>query len=310
MTIHELTEAKQGAFHYTIGPYAPPILSVDPGDSIIVETLDAFGGKIKTEQTKPSEVLAFPKVNPLNGPIHVNNTEKGDALKIRIDSIKPRGPQPRGTTCMIPFFGGLTGTRKSPTLQGPLPEIVRKVAVTTEAVFWTDDIHIPYDPFIGTIGTAPEIDSISSLTPDDHGGNMDLPDVRPGSTIYLPVKTPGAFLFLGDCHATQGDGELCGVAIEFPTETTIQVDVIKNRLLEWPRIENEDLIMSVGSTRPMEDAAKIAFRDLISWMVDAYEFDLYDAYLLLTQVAKIRVGNMVDPNYTVGVSIKKKYIKK
>lgn len=310
MAIHHLTEAKQGTFQYTIGPYALPILTVDPGDSIVVETLDAFEGKIDSEQTKPSEVLAFSKVNPLNGPIYLNDTEKGDALKIRIDSIRPRGPQPRGTTCLIPFFGGLTGTRKSPTLQDPLPEIVRKVHVTTEHVVWNKQIKIPYEPFIGTIGTAPELDSVNSLTPDDHGGNMDLPDVRPGSTIYLPVRKPGAFLFLGDCHATQGDGELCGVATEFPTETTIQVDVIKNYLLEWPRIESQDYIMSVGSSRPMEDAVKIAFRDLISWMVDAYDFDLFDAYLLLTQVAKIRVGNMVDPNYTIGVSIEKRYIEK
>lgn len=308
MAVHHLTEAKQGAFQYSIGPYAPSVLTIDLGDVIVVETLDAFGGKIKTEQTKPSQVLSFPKVNPLNGPICVRGAERGDTLKVRIDSITPRGPQPRGTTCLIPFFGGLTGTRKSPTLQAPLPEIVRKVHITAEEVLWSHGIHLPYDPFIGTIGTAPELDSINSLTPDDHGGNMDLPDVRPGNTIYLPVRTSGAFLFLGDCHATQGDGELCGVAIEFPTETTIQVDLIKDQPLEWPRIENERFIMSVGSSRPMEDAARIAFRDLISWMAEDFGFDLLDAYFLLTQIAKVRVGNMVDPNYTVGVSIEKQYI--
>ena len=308
MATHQLTETEQGSFQYTIGPYTSPVLTVDPGDRIIIETLDAFGGKIETEQTKPSQVLAFPKVNPLNGPIFVKGAEKGDALKVYIDSISPRGPQPRGTTCLIPFFGGLTGTRKSPTLQGPLPEIVRKVDVTTEHVVWTKHLKIPYEPFIGTIGTAPELDSINSLTPDDHGGNMDLPDVRPGNTLYLPVRKSGAFLFLGDCHATQGDGELCGVAVEFPTQTTIQVDVLKECPLEWPRIENEQFIMSVGSSRPMEDATKIAFRDLISWMAETYQFELFDAYMLLTQVARIRVGNIVDPNYTVGVSIEKRYI--
>jgi len=308
MRSHHLTEKAQGHYHYTIGPYSEPVLRVKPGDRVSVETLDAFGGKIKNEKTKPSQVLEFPNVNPLNGPIFVEGAEKGDALKIQIKSIKPRGPQPRGTTCLIPFFGGLSGTHKSPTLQDPLPEIVHKVNITERKVSWSDRIRFPYDPFIGTIGTSPELDSINSLTPDSHGGNMDLPDVRPGNTIYLPVRVPGARLFLGDCHATQGDGELCGVAIEFPTETIITIDLVKGWTIQWPRIENKDFIMSVGSGRPMEEAAKIAFADLLSWMKEGFGFDRYDAYFVLTQIARVRLGNMVDPNYTLSASIGKQYL--
>jgi acetamidase/formamidase len=308
MRSHNLTEKAQGHYHYTIGPYSEPVLRVKPGDRVSVETLDAFGGKIKNEKTKPSQVLEFPNVNPLNGPIFVEGAEKGDALKIQIKSIKPRGPQPRGTTCLIPFFGGLSGTQKSPTLQEPLPEIVHKVNITERKVSWSDRIRFPYDPFIGTIGTSPELDSINSLTPDSHGGNMDLPDVRPGNTIYLPVRVPGARLFLGDCHATQGDGELCGVAIEFPTETIITIDLVKGWTIQWPRIENKDFIMSVGSGRPMEEAAKIAFADLLSWMKEGFGFDRYDAYFVLTQIARVRLGNMVDPNYTLAASIGKQYL--
>jgi len=308
MRSHHLTEKAQGNYHYTIGPYSEPVLRVKPGDRVSVETLDAFGGKIKNEKTKPSQVLEFPNVNPLNGPIFVEGAEKGDALKIQIKSIKPRGPQPRGTTCLIPFFGGLSGTQKSPTLQEPLPEIVHKVNITEREVSWSDRIRFPYDPFIGTIGTSPELDSINSLTPDSHGGNMDLPDVRPGNTIYLPVRVPGARLFLGDCHATQGDGELCGVAIEFPTETIITIDLVKGWTIQWPRIENKDFIMSVGSGRPMEEAAKIAFADLLSWMKEGFGFDRYDAYFVLTQIARVRLGNMVDPNYTLAASIGKQYL--
>lgn len=308
MRSHHLTEKAQGHYHYTIGPYSEPVLRVKPGDRVSVETLDAFGGKIKNEKTKPSKVLEFPNVNPLNGPIFVEGAEKGDALKIQIKSIKPRGPQPRGTTCLIPFFGGLSGTQKSPTLQEPLPEIVHKVNITERKVSWSDRIRFPYDPFIGTIGTSPELDSINSLTPDSHGGNMDLPDVRPGNTLYLPVRVPGARLFLGDCHATQGDGELCGVAIEFPTETIITIDLMKGWTIQWPRIENKNFIMSVGSGRPMEEAAKIAFADLLCWMKEGFGFDRYDAYFVLTQIARVRLGNMVDPNYTLAASIGKQYL--
>ena len=308
MNQHHLTEKIQGKYHYTIGPYSNAVLEVNPGDTVLVETLDAFGGLITDENTKPSRVLEFPNVNPLNGPIIVKGAVKGDALKVIVNSIKPRGPQPMGTTCLIPFFGGLSGTNKSPTLQDSLPEIVRKVNITEEGVFWNDRIKFPYRPFIGTIGTAPEIDSINSLTPDYHGGNMDLPDVAPGNVIYLPVRATGAHLFLGDCHATQGDGELCGVAIEYPTETSITIDLVKGWDIKWPRIENENMIMSVGSCRPMEDAAKIAFMDLITWMVDSYSFDRYEAYFILSQIAKVRLGNMVDPNFTIAAGIDKCYL--
>ncbi|RPJ20780.1 MAG: acetamidase, partial [Desulfobacteraceae bacterium] len=160
MRTHHLTEKIQGRYHYTIGPYSEPVLTVKPGDSVTVETLDAFGGKVKNEKTKPSRVLEFPNVNPLNGPIVVEGAEKGDALKIQIRSIKPRGPQPRGTTCLLPLFGGLSSTQKSPSLQDPLPEIVHKVRITEKEVSWSRRIRFPYDPFIGTLGTSPELDSI------------------------------------------------------------------------------------------------------------------------------------------------------
>jgi len=308
MTQHYLTDDVQGGYHYTIGPYADPVLRVKPGDTVVVETHDAFEGKILSEDTKPSDVLEVPFLNPQSGPIYVEGAEKGDALAVKIHAIKPRGPQPRGTTCLVPYFGGLTSTDKTATLQDPLPEIVRKVNVTEEGVEWNDRITLPYEPFIGTIGTAPEIDSINSLTPGNHGGNMDLPDVGPGSTLYLPVQTEGAFLYLGDGHAVQGDGELCGVAIEFPTMTTMTLDLVKGWTLNWPRLENEAFIMSIGSARPMEDAARIAYADLVQWMVASYGFDKWDAYLLLTQIGKVRLGNMVDPNYTIGASIAKQYL--
>lgn len=168
----------------------------------------------------------------------------------------------------------------------------------------------PYRPFIGTISTSPAIDSIGALTPGNHGGNMDLPDICPGATIYLPVRVDGALLYLGDCHAIQGDGEVCGVAVEHPTYTTITVDVRKAWALAWPRLENDRFIMSIGSARPMEDAARIAFADLVKWMVSDYGFDKWDAYLVLTQIAHVRLGNMVDPNYTIGAGIAKAYLQR
>ncbi len=302
---HSITEASQGRYHYVYGPYATPVLHVEPGAVISAETHDAFEGRITKETDSPAAILNFPFLNPQNGPIHVAGAEKGDALAVHIRSIVPRGPQPCGTTCLIQEFGGLVATGATALLNQPLPEKVRKLHVTEDGVRWNDRITLPYQPFIGTIGTSPEIEAISSLVPDYYGGNMDLPDVGVDSIIYLPVNAPGALLYLGDCHAAQGDGELCGVAVEHPTVTTVQVDLIKGWTLAWPRLETDTMLMCIGSARPMEDAVRIAYRELIRWLVKEYGFDEADAYLLLTQCGRVRLGNMVDPKYTLGASILK-----
>ncbi len=303
---YAITEESQGKYHYVYGPFAKPVLKVDPGSVISAETHDAFEGKIKFETDKPSAILNFPFLNPQNGPIYVNGAEKGDTLAVYIKSIVPRGPQPVGTTCLITEFGGLVATGDTALLNPALPERVKKVEVTPEGgIKWSDKLTLPYEPFIGTIGTSPEIEAITSLQPDYYGGNMDLPDVAVDAVIYLPVNAPGALLYLGDCHATQGDGELCGVALEHPTVTTVQVDLIKKWTFKWPRLENEKFFMTIGSSRPMEDAARIAYRELIRWMVADFGFDETDAYMLLTMCGKIRLGNMVDPKYTLGASITK-----
>ena len=194
----ELTERAQGQFHYVYGPYAEPTLRVRPGDTVVVETVDAFGGAVRSETDLPTKALNFPFVNPQSGPILVEGASKGDVLAVRIDAIRPRGPQPRGTTCLIPEFGGLVATGATALLNPSLPERVRKVEVDERAgVRWSERITLPYAPFIGTIGVAPQIEAISSLVPDYYGGNMDLPDMWPGAIAYFPVQTEGALLYVG-----------------------------------------------------------------------------------------------------------------
>jgi amidase len=170
---HELTEEKQGRFHSTMGPYSDPVLHIKPGDRVVVQTRDAFEGKITKETDKPSLLLEVPFLNPQNGPIMVEGAQKGDALAVYIESMTPRGENPRGTCCMIPEFGALTGTYYTATLNDPLPEVVRKIDLDEEWVYWSPRVKLPYRPHIGTLSCSPEIDSINSLTPDNHGGNMD-----------------------------------------------------------------------------------------------------------------------------------------
>lgn len=305
---HELTEAVQGRYHYVYGPYAKPVLRVRPGDVVVAETQDAFEGKLKSETDRPTKLLNVPFLNPQCGPIAIEGAEKGDVLAVRIVSVKPRGPQPVGTTALIPEFGGLVGTTDTALLNDPLPERVKKMEVSEDGIIFNARITLPYEPFIGTLGVSPEIEAVTSLQPDYWGGNMDLPDVAPGAIVYFPVHHKDAYLYVGDCHATQGDGELCGVAVEMASTTTLHIDLIKNWRIAWPRLETEDFIMTIGSARPMEDAARIAYRELVRWLVEDYAWDKLEAYFFLTQAGRVRLGNMVDPKYTLGASILKRYL--
>ena len=305
---HLLSEEVQKKYHYTIGPYSDPVLHIKPGDRVMAETRDAFAGAIKSETDKPSELLRMPFLNPQNGPIMVEGAEKGDVIAVYIEKMSPRGHDPHGVACMIPNFGALTGTDYTALLNEPLPEKVRVVKIDEENVYWSKRHTLPYRPHIGTLSVSPEIDSINSLTPDNHGGNMDVPDMGPGSITYLPVRSPGGRLFIGDAHACQGDGEVCGTAVEYASNTTIKVDLIKNWKIDWPRLENRHAIMSIGCARPLEDAARIAYRDLIYWMVSDFGFEKWDAYMMLSQIGKVRLGNFVDPKYTIGAMISKDYL--
>ena len=137
---------------------------------------------------------------------------------------------------------------------------------------------------------------------------MDASEARAGFTIYLPVHAPGALLYIGDGHAAQGDGEVAGTAIEVPLRVRLQVDVIKRHAIGWPRFENETSLMTAGAYRPLDDALRIAFTELVNWIHTDYGLSSLDAYELLSKVAKIHLAEMVDPNYVVVAGIEKRFL--
>ncbi len=302
-----MREIRQPAdYQYTFGPYSEPIATVARGESVMIYTEDAFGGKLASEDQPPSSVLG-PYLNPQTGPIYIEGVEPGDTLVVRIEDIQPT--RDWAVSCLIPYFGGLTSTRFTAMLQTALPERTWVYRRTESGGYsWNGRWEIPWAPFLGTIGTAPHIEAISSLTPGAHGGNMDVPDVTIGNTLYFPVHHPGALFYTGDVHAAQGQGELCGVALEISARVTMSFDAIKGKGIAWPRIESPDAIMTVGSARPMEDAARIAYSELVLWLESDYGFDKLDAYQLLTQAGRCYVGNMVDPNYSLVASCPKRYL--
>lgn len=300
------TEIRTTQFSYVFSPYPEPLASVRPGDVLDVYTEDAFESRIQSTGDLPTRVLDFPKVNPQTGPIYVEGAAKGDTLVVEILEIEPT--RDFVASAFIPYFGGLTATDKTALLNEPLPEQVFIYPLRDGAVELPRGIRVPYEPFLGTLATAPEIEAISTLTPGPFGGNMDVADVCPGNVIRLPVSIEGAYLYLGDAHAAQGDGELCGVACEMTARTRLRVDLEQGKTIDWPRIESPTELMAVGSARPLEDAARIAWVELIRWLAADYGFEPLEAYQLLTQAGRMRVGNMVDPQYSMVAKLDKRYL--
>ena len=187
-----------------------PLLTIAPGDIVEVSTEDCFGGRVTSPQDRPSEVVPFAELNPVSGPIEVEGAEPGDMLAVHFVSIVPA--RPHAISCTFPLFGALTGTHETAMLNAPLEERVWFYDIDIEK--WTATfsarnsdyrIAMPLDPMHGTVGVAPASGEVRLVvTPSTHGGNMDTPEARAGTTLYLPVNVAGAMLSLGDGHARQG----------------------------------------------------------------------------------------------------------
>jgi len=216
----------------------------------------------------------------------------------------------------VPLFGALTSTHTTATLQPPLPEVVwmweldrarRTCAFTTRE--GGVRLELPMDPMHGTVGVAPaNLEVRSALVPDAHGGNMDTPEMRVGTTCYLGVNVEGALLSLGDGHARQGEGETCGVAVECAMNTVVVVELLKGVATPWPRLESDTYLMSTGSARPLEDAFRIAQLDMVRWLERDYGFAELDAYQFLTQAGESPLANVCDTNYTALSKIRKDWL--
>ena len=290
---------------YVFGGKGDPLLRVPAGSVIELSTEDCFGGRVRGPEDLPSSVCEFPYLNPVTGPIHVEGAEPGDALAVHFAEIRPSRDWAVSTT--FPHFGALTTTSTTAMLHEALEERVWIYQIDHEAgtcrfVAKNSDysVDLPLDPFHGTVGVAPSAhETIMSITPSAHGGNMDTPELRPGVTLYLPVNVPGAQLAIGDGHCRQGEGEVCGTAVEAAMETTIVVDLIKGAGLQWPRLQSNDFIMSTGSTKPLEDAFRVSQHDLVNWTSELTGLDTLDSLQLVSQSGLAPVGNVVDTNYTM-----------
>lgn len=286
----------------------PPVMHVRPGDVIDTTTIDADG--------KAAEEAGY-KVNgpnPLTGPFFVEGAEPGDTLVVKFLAIDVNAKEGWGSAG--PGFGALNSSKYTPVLGGSITKSTWTYPLDPVAGLATFHAHdsdfsvkIPLRPFLGCVGVAPaDGETRSSIVPAEFGGNMDAPEASVGNTLYLPVNVPGALLSFGDGHAAMGDGEVNGTAIETSMKVRIQVDLSKGKKIEWPRFENSEYIMGVGIYRPLDDALRIAFTNLIGWMHDSYGLSEMDAYELLSKTAEIHLDEMVDPNYVVVAKVNKRFL--
>jgi amidase len=290
---------------------APPVARLRPGNILEANSLDCFGNAIK----KPGDTEALVKGdNPLTGPFFIEGAEPGDTLVIHILDLQVDGNQ--GLGAFAPGFGALNETNYTPMLHTPLAERIwfypidhASNTATFQALDSNYKVKIPLHPFLGCIGVAPSNgEARSSIVPAEFGGNMDAPEASVGNTLYLPVNVSGGLLYFGDGHAAMGDGEIAGTAIEVPMKARLQFDLVKGKHTNWPRFENEKEIMAAGIYRPVDDAVRIAFTELVTWIHADYGLSELDTYELLSKVGKIHLTEMVDPNYVVVASIEKKFL--
>jgi len=301
---------ERNQYAYTFGG-ADPVKRVRPGTLLNLWSEDAFNNAITSVNDVASRVIDFRYLNPQTGPFYVEGAEPGDTLAIHVVDLVPA--RSWGASAAIPFFGGMTSTDRTALLHPALPEATWIYEVDTaartvgfQARFGDFDVALPLEPMLGTVGVAPSGNEVrSSLVPERFGGNMDTPEIKPGTTVFLGVNVEGALFSIGDGHYRQGEGEACGTAVEGAMNSTILVDLIKGRAPLWPRLETDDYWMVVGSSRPMEDSWRIAQLEMIRWFGELFDLHEMDAYQLLSQVTEAPIANVVDPNYSVVVKVRK-----
>ena len=297
-------------YAYTFGG-AAPVMRVKPGAVLRLWSDDAFGGALRTVDDLSSAKVDLRFVNPQTGPFYVEGAEPGDTLALHLVALE--AARDWGASAAIPFFGGMTSTDRVVTLQDPLPdttwiyELDRDRETVAFAARHSDHrIELPFEPMLGTVGVAPAGGEVrSSLVPERFGGNMDTPEMRAGSTVFLGVNVEGAMFSVGDGHYRQGEGEACGTAVEGAMTTTLIVELIKGSAPGWPRIENDSHWMAIGSSRPMEDSWRIGNAELVHWVGQMCGLHPMDAYQLCSQITQAPVANVVDANYSVVVKAAK-----
>jgi acetamidase/formamidase len=289
-------------FHLAWDPAIPPIETVSSGAVIELDMLDAGGGQLTADSTVADLAnLDFSRVDQVNGPIAVDGADPGDSLQVDLLEFEPAD---WGWTASIPGFGLLADDFPDPAYR------VTAVPGVGERAEFLPGIRVPVAPFCGEVGVAPAHGPLSTIPPDVHGGNMDTRHLTAGATLFLPLFAPGGRLSMGDGHAAQGDGEVCGTAIETPMRAVVRLIVRKDIHVTAPEFltaagQSADVpvgqrYVTDGVGPDLVGAARDATRRMIDWLGREHGLAAIDAYLLCSVAVDLRISEIVDmPNYLV-----------
>lgn len=305
--------------HFFFDRDLEPVGTVAPGETFVVETADSLCGLVKSERdvfASFSELLErVGGANPVTGPIAIQGCRAGDWIAVNVVDIVPAPRSGKGWTMLIPGWGGLT--HETYSIQDSLPPRTVIAEVDAKQVRLELDgrsLELPSRPFIGTLGIAPRVERRATLSQSpEYLGDVDIPGLRPGATLVLRAQVDGGLLFVGDVHAVQGDAEITGVAVEIEADVRLRIDVIAAGDASYgrlPTLESGDrlgVVAAFGGV-PLTSCVRAAYADLCERLQRDYGYSREGAYVLLGQVGKVQVGNMIDPFYSCLVEIERKYL--
>ena len=303
MHTHGSHTIHKGHIHHGWNNAFAPVLTIAPGASIEFETLDASSGQLSAKSTVDDlKKLDLGRVNPVTGPVFIDGAKPGDALKVTVLSFKPSG---WGWTGNIPGFGLLADQFPEARLHHWHYD-----PGLTPAMYGPGG-RVPLRPFTGTIGVAPAAPGLHSVIPPRNvGGNMDVRDITEGVELYLPIEVDGALFSAGDTHAAQGDGEVCGTAIESPIDVALKFDLVKGANLRMPRyvtpgpvtshFDKKGYEVTTGIGPDLMEGARMAVSEMIDLLSRRFGYSPVDAYMLCSVCADLRISSIVDvPNWVV-----------
>ena len=293
-------------FYNTFSGAHPPALRIKPGDHVVTYTIDARG--VDSAGMKRGQ-----GPNPETGPFYIEGAEPGDTLVVHLLRLETNRATGYSASLLAPYTAD-PGFLRLEALREPKQaawqiDKQKGVAYMDPGEFKGRRIELPLRPMLGCVGTAPANKAaIPTSFPNNFGGNMDYNGMGAGATLMLPVFEPGALFFLGDGHARQGEGEVVGSAIETSLDVEFSVDLVKQKKINWPRLENQDFIMALGSSRALNEALQHATTELMRWLMETYGFDERGASLLLGQGMEYDISNVVDPEFTIVAKMRKRYL--
>jgi acetamidase/formamidase len=288
--------------HNKFSSAIPPILRVPPGAVIEAYTEDASDEQFDLNSGMDElDALDFEPIHPITGPVYVEGAMPGDVLKVTLHQVEVGD---WGWNAIVPGFGFLADTLPGKYIR------TYELGPDKEYVQFNEKIRIPIRPFPGVMGVAPPTDSmLSTIPPRANGGNMDDPNMREGTTVYFPVFVEGGLFSIGDGHATQGLGEVCGTAIEAPLRIVYQIELIKDRSIQEPQYETAEYYATTGFAPTIDEAAKKATLYMIEYLEAEHDLSTEEAYALCSLAGDLKIAEVVDmPHMLVTMHLSKEVL--